>query len=171
MTLRRRALVASMAGAAAWVAGCGDARVADAPPRWPVLQVRELGGEALTLASTSRGPRVINFWALWCPPCRYELPSLERLARDFAPRGIEVSAIALADDGFPVREYLQQHAAGLRSVLLGPRTPDAKQLGLTMLPQTFFIAADGLLLGRWTGAREWDAAHVRDELTRLLQAG
>jgi thiol-disulfide isomerase/thioredoxin len=165
VTLTRRAFVASAALA---LAACGERKAADTRPRWPALNVRGLGGEAALMAATSRGPRVINFWALWCPPCRFELPSLERLARDFAPQGIEVSTVALHDDAFPVREYLLQNARALPSVLLGPRTPDAQQLGLTMLPQTFIVAADGAVLAAWVGAREWDAPDVREDIIRLL---
>jgi thiol-disulfide isomerase/thioredoxin len=112
---------------------------------------------------------LINLWALWCPPCRQELPSLERLASALAPRGIEVTAVALADEGFAVREYLAEHAAGLHGVVLSPGVAAAGKLGLQTLPQTFLIAADGTVLARWTGAREWDSPSVRNQLDRLLQ--
>ncbi len=168
MTLTRRGFIS--AGAALTLSACGE-KPPDARPRWPDLSVRDLSGQATRIASTSRAPRVINFWALWCPPCRQELPSLERLARDFTRLGVEVSTIALADDEFPVREYLLQHARSLPSALLGPRTPDAQRLGLTTLPQTFAIAPDGTVLTGWIGAREWDAPEVRQDMARLLVAG
>jgi thiol-disulfide isomerase/thioredoxin len=170
--LKRRSAIACaayVAGAGAWLAGCGDAPAPPTASRWPALSVRDLEGRALTLPPGSGGVRVINFWALWCPPCRRELPSLQRLASALSPRGVELSTVALAEDIFPVREYLAQYAAGLRSVVLSPALPVVKELGLQALPQTFVVAADGAVLARWIGAREWDTSVVREQLDRLLQ--
>jgi len=113
--------------------------------------------------------RVINMWALWCPPCRQELPGLARLAAALAPSGIEVSAIALADDIFAVREYVAQNVAGLRSVVLQPRSAAADQLGLDALPQTFIVAPDSTVLACWVGARDWDSDVVRAQLERVVR--
>jgi uncharacterized protein YidB (DUF937 family) len=84
-------------------------------------------------------------------------------------RGVELSTVALAEDIFPVREYLAQYAAGLRSMVLSPALPVVKELGLQALPQTFVVAADGAVLARWIGAREWDTSVVREQLDRVLQ--
>jgi thiol-disulfide isomerase/thioredoxin len=132
--------------------------------------VRDLAGHTATLPAASGGARLINVWALWCPPCRQELPSLQRLASALAPRGIEITAIALADDSFPVREYLAENAAALHCIVLSPGAPAASELNLNRLPQTFLVAADGAVIARWTGAREWDSPSVRDQLDRLLES-
>lgn len=165
--MKRRAAIAS--AFAACLSGCGPARVADQRPRWPELPVRELGGQAVTLPAASGQPQLVNMWALWCPPCRAELPALQRLGAALAPQGVQLAAIALAEDLFPVREYLAQHAAGLRSAVLAPKQPVVAQLGLTSLPQTFVVSRDGAVLACWIGARDWDSAPVRSEVTRVLQ--
>ena len=167
--MRRRRVLAGLTGAAAltgaaWLAGCAKRQAPESQLRWPQLPATDLDGRPATLPGAGGGTRIINFWALWCPPCRRELPSLARLAAMLEPRGIRVCAIALADDGFPVREYLAQHAPRLPSVMLSPRMPVVSRLGLTALPQTFLVAADGAVLARWTGAREWDSAGVREQL-------
>jgi thiol-disulfide isomerase/thioredoxin len=164
---RRAAIALAFAGLAS---GCGRAPTAAARPQWPALAVRELDGAASTLRAGGGQARIINLWALWCAPCRAELPALERLAADLAPQGIAVSAVALAQDLFAVREYLAQHAARLRASVVAPGEPVLRRLGVDALPQTFVLAPDGGVLACWVGARDWDAPGVRGELARLLQA-
>lgn len=163
---RRRALAAI--AASAWgLAACGKGP--EVAARWPALSARDLAGQPVTIPPVSAGPRLINLWALWCPPCRRELPSLDRLAAALAPRGVEVSTIAVAEDGFAIREYLVQHGLALRSVVMPPGVPGLERLRVESLPQTFAVAADGAVRARWVGEREWDAPAVRGELDRVLQ--
>jgi thiol-disulfide isomerase/thioredoxin len=168
MSVTRRCVLASLAGAAAALAGCAE-RAQDLRPRWSALPAYDLMGRPALVAATAAGVRLINFWALWCPPCRHELPSLERLARVVAPQGIEVSAVAIASDPFAIREYLWRHTPALTSLVLPPGSAEHLALGLNVLPQTFLVAPDSYLIGRWTGAREWDAPLVVSELQRLAR--
>jgi thiol-disulfide isomerase/thioredoxin len=166
--VKRRAAIAS--ALAACLSGCDrSSPVVAARPRWPELGLTALSGQPATLPAASGQARIVNMWALWCAPCRAELPALERLGLELATRGVQVSAVALAEDVFPVREYLAQYAARLPGAVLGPRQPVVRQLGLDRLPQTFVIARDGGVLACWVGAREWDAPQVRAELDRVLK--
>lgn len=165
--MKRRAAIAS--AFAACLSGCGRTPTDSALPQWPALPVREFSGQSATLPGASGRPQVINMWAMWCPPCRAELPALQRLAAVMAPQGVAVSAIALADDLFPVREYLAQYAPRLPGALMSPGLPLVRQLGLDALPQTFLVSADGAVLACWVGARDWDTEQVRGELRRVLQ--
>jgi thiol-disulfide isomerase/thioredoxin len=131
--------------------------------------VTELSGQAAMLPAASGRPQIVNMWALWCPPCRAELPALERLGLALAPQGVQVAAIALAEDLFAVREYLSEHAARLRAAVMAPGQPLVHQLGLDALPQTFVVAGDGGVLTCWVGARDWDAPGVRAEVARVLK--
>src|SRR5690606_20515596 len=53
-------------------------------------------GQPRELAGPGR-PRLLNYWASWCGPCRDELPALDAFARSQAPNGVEVVGIALED--------------------------------------------------------------------------
>lgn len=167
--MKRRAAIAS--ALAACLSGCGRSPVAGDRPRWPEFGVTELGGQASTVPATSPQARVVNMWALWCAPCRAELPALERLGLTLAERGVQVAAIALADDVFAVREYLAQNAARLRGAVLDPRLPVVREeLAIDALPQTFVVDRQGRIAICWVGARDWDAPVVRAEVARILEA-
>jgi thiol-disulfide isomerase/thioredoxin len=168
------ALVALFAfpSATTLLTGCDSPPAAEAAlSHWPALAVNDLNDRAMVLPAHGPRPRLINVWALWCAPCRRELPSLRRLADVLAPREVDVCTLALADEAFAVREYLAQFAAGLTAVRLPPHAVAVQQLGLSLLPQTFVLAADGRVLARWRGARDWDAPTVRQALERLLRPG
>lgn len=164
---RRLALGCAVAAATAWLTGCDAPTAQPAKQRWPALAVRELSGRPAHMESKGTTHRLVNFWALWCPPCRRELPSLERLAGARA-LAVEVCAVAIAEDGFAVREYLAQHAAGLPCVVLRPGDPALRQLDVTVLPQTFLVSAGGEVLARWVGERDWNSEPMRAELSRKV---
>jgi len=164
---RRTALLTALATC---VSACGPAPQARQRPKWPTLSVRDFNGGRLTVGATPGRPQLVNLWALWCPPCRAELPALQRLAGVLAPQGVGVTALALADDVFAVREYLAQNAAQLRGAVLDPNLPAVREeLAVEALPQTFVIDRAGNIAICWVGARDWDSAEVRADVARVLQ--
>jgi thiol-disulfide isomerase/thioredoxin len=42
---------------------------------------------------------LVNFWATWCEPCRHEYPMLNELAKQYAPKGLQVVGVSMDDDG------------------------------------------------------------------------
>lgn len=99
---------------------------------------------------------VLNVWATWCPPCRREMPSLERLHARLDPARAEVIGLSVENDDHRVREWLRQSKITFANYLdMG--TPSARALlGITSYPQTFFIGPDGQLIAAIVGARDWD---------------
>ncbi len=75
-----------------WLAGSPKATVETASGPIPVLSFEEL--EPLF---HQEGPqvRIINFWATWCAPCIAELPFFEKIRREYADRGVEVTLVSL----------------------------------------------------------------------------
>src|SRR5207253_6943853 len=53
---------------------------------------------------------LVNVWATWCPPCRQEMPSMQALYRDFAPRGFKIVAVSVdyAHTEQKVRDFVKE---------------------------------------------------------------
>ena len=99
---------------------------------------------------------VLNVWATWCPPCRKEMPSLQRLHAKLDPARAEIIGLSVENDDHRVREWLRQSKINFANYL-DTGTPSARALlGITSYPQTFFISPDGRLIATIVGARDWD---------------
>ena len=99
---------------------------------------------------------VVNVWATWCPPCRHEMPSLERLHARLDPARAKVIGLSVEIDEHRVREWLIQSKITFANYL-DTGTPSARALlGINSYPQTFFIGPDGQLIATIVGARDWD---------------
>lgn len=152
-------------GAGAAAAGAGLALAWWRQPRLPELEAEfwalrlpQPGGTELALASLRGGPLIVNFWATWCPPCLREMPALDRVQREFAPRGLAVVGLAI-DAAAPVRDYLARTPVAYPIGLAGFEGTDlSRRLGNDRgaLPFSVLFGADGLVRERKLGEASED---------------
>ncbi len=112
-------------------------------------------------------PCLINFWATWCPPCRAEMASLNRLHRDYAARGLGIFAVSVDEDIHMVREYVRRSPLDF-PVLLDSGGKLAVRLGVPAYPTTLLVDRAARVSSVWVGERDWDAADVRATIDRTL---
>jgi peroxiredoxin len=98
----------------------------------------------------------INFWATWCPPCRQEMPSLERLYAGRKDRGFSMVAVALDAGREAVAPYLARGGFTF-PVALDPGMDLASAYGVRALPASFIVDPRGVVVAQALGARDWDA--------------
>lgn len=111
---------------------------------------------------------VLNVWATWCPPCRREMPSLERLSRTLDPNRFAVIGLSTDEDVRLAEEFLLQN--GVTFANFYDRGGElARKWGLKVYPETFLIAPDGTLVRRVPGMREWDSTEIVAELEAAYQ--
>jgi peroxiredoxin len=112
----------------------------------PDFRLSDTGGESVGLSSLRGRTVILHFWASWCPHCLSEMPLLEQLEKELAPRGVEVLAVNLAEPTRRVTRYVKAHDLHLR-VLLDPRGTVAKAYGVVGLPASIVISPEGVVLG------------------------
>ena len=148
---------------------------AQAPERGapvPDFELSDLSGARVAL-SAQRGRVVfVNFWATWCPPCRQEAPSLERLYGRLRPEGFEVLAVSIdaKSDRAEVAEFRREFGLSF-PVLLDPGQTAHTAFGVTGVPETYLIDTQGRLAERFIGPRNWDDPRYERAVRRLLAAG
>jgi thiol-disulfide isomerase/thioredoxin len=143
------------------LAGFASAASADTPGEVAVggalrdATMDGLNGPPRRLSEFIGRPLIINVWASWCGPCRAEMASLERLAwRDDA--GFSIIGISTDDFRDQATAFLE-HANATITHFIDSNLQMENMLGASRLPLTVLVGADGRVLRKVYGAREWDS--------------
>jgi thiol-disulfide isomerase/thioredoxin len=135
----------------------------------PSLTLRDANGVPHRLDDYRGKVVLVNFWATWCEPCRAELPVLERLRVALAGKPFEVLAVQMGGSARTARDW----AAFLRlgfPVLVDGDSRATGSWGVTTLPTSFVIAADGAIAFRRVGEFDWGSPEARRRLDALIAA-
>jgi peroxiredoxin len=124
----------------------------------------ELGGKTWTLKELHGKVVVLNFWATWCPPCRKEMPDLEKLYQQFKDQGFVILAIS-DEDADKVRPFIAEQKVTY-PILLDPGRKVNELFQIEGIPKTFVYDRNGKLV-----AQSIDMRTRRQFLEMLAQAG
>lgn len=130
--------------------GACDPAAVSTGARVPGFVLPRIEGGLQSLDKLRGRPVLINHWATWCPPCIEELPVLNRIARDYGPRGLVVLGLAADEDVATVRRFLANHEVDFE-VLLDASGAVGTEYGLTGYPETFLVDRDGRLVSKVVG--------------------
>jgi len=123
------------------------------------VRLRELRGKLVFL----------NFWATWCPPCRLEMPSMERLYQTFKETAFAMLAVSIDRQGVEAVKPFMQELQLTFPALLDEKSEVARQYGLRGLPTTYLIDPEGRLIGAAVGGRDWDRPEAKALIAGLLR--
>ena len=135
----------------------------------PEFTLQDMDGEDHALGDFRGKVVMLNFWGTWCPPCRREMPSLERLYRKYKDRGLAVVAVNQWEDPDLVFEFTGQLSpAPTFSILFDRESRIAEQYSVKGLPTTFLLDKEGNIRFRAIGGREFDHPSVESLIEGLL---
>jgi peroxiredoxin len=162
-----RFLALSLAAAAALWACDGAPKVATVGEPAPDFTLTDRQGRTWKLSELEGQVVFVNFWASWCPPCRDEMPSMQRLFTSVPEEGFKMLSILYNDT--PEAGDGLVRAFGLTfPVLVDPGGKTARAYGLTGVPETFVVDKLGVLREKYIGPRIWDSPQARQMLAKYI---
>ena len=176
--LRRTCLAALLLSPALLPAGAADpagpapgagAQPGAVPIGQPLREawMQGLNGPPRALSSFRGRPLIINVWASWCGPCRAEMASLERLAWGDLVDRFTIIGIS-TDDHIGAAQALLRRSNATLNHYIDRQLELETMLGATHLPLTVLVDAQGRVLHRVSGAREWDGPEARQLIVRFF---
>ncbi|TYO99489.1 peroxiredoxin [Geothermobacter ehrlichii] len=135
----------------------------------PEIDLETVDGGRMSLSSLRGKVVLVNFWATWCPPCKQEMPSMERLYARLHDRGLEILAVNIEADGKDVLPgFLRKHPHTF-PVLMDVDGEAQSAYGVFRFPETFVVDKQGKIVQHIIGGRDWAARSMVTFLTSLLE--
>jgi len=127
------------------------------------------GGDLITLSDLRGKVILVNIWASWCPPCREEMPAINRVYQEYESQGFEVLAVntTYQDNEEDAAAFAQN--LGLTFPILLDRTGEIRQLYLLRgLPSSYFIDREGIIRSVVVGGPMTETL-IRTKIQELLE--
>ncbi|HEX6270408.1 MAG TPA: TlpA disulfide reductase family protein [Anaerolineales bacterium] len=112
----------------------------------PDFALRTPSGESIRLSDLRGQAVLINLWATWCPPCRAEMQTIEKVYNEYKGQGFTVLAVNMTyqDDPFAIMPFVDEQ--GLTFPILLDETGEmANAYQLRSLPSSFFVDRHGII--------------------------
>ena len=112
----------------------------------PEFELTTSTGETIKLSDLRGQAILVNLWATWCPPCRAEMKSIEKVYKEYKDQGLVVLAVNMTyqDDPQKVMPFVTEQGLTF-PILLDPTGDMAHAYQLRSLPSSFFIGRDGII--------------------------
>ncbi|MFP3853066.1 MAG: TlpA disulfide reductase family protein [Anaerolineales bacterium] len=112
----------------------------------PAISLEQLEGGELDLASLRGKVVIVNYWATWCPPCRAEMPALERTYQAHKSEGLEILAVNATnqDSIMAVEQFVSEYGLSF-PILLDEDGSVGARYQTRALPSTYFIDKQGVI--------------------------
>ena len=112
----------------------------------PDFTLQTLDGESITLSDLRGQAVLINVWATWCPPCKAEMPAIEKMYNEYKDQGFVVLAInsTFQDAAGDIAPFVTEY--GLTFPILLDETSDVSRTYMVRsLPSSYFIDRQGII--------------------------
>jgi thiol-disulfide isomerase/thioredoxin len=137
------------------------------PKQAPALPFSLLSGKPLDIGKLRGQVVLVNFWATWCPPCRKEMPSLDRLDKMESGRRFTVLAVDVKEQADLVERFLEEMPLSF-PIALDEDGKLAKAWKAFVYPTSYLVDKMGQIRYSLNGPIEWDEPEVVEVIEQLM---
>jgi peroxiredoxin len=131
------------------------------------FRLSDVNGNPISLSGYRGNLVFLNFWATWCAPCRQEMPSMERLYKEFGGQGLAMLAVNEKESAAQVSNFMRSYGLSFPALLDvdGRASSSYRVWGL---PTTFLIDSSSTIIGTRSGPKDWASREVMAAFRKLL---
>ena len=127
------------------------------PTKDPVrINLKDLNGKNVSLSDFNGKIVFLNFWTTWCPTCRIEMPSMEKLYQKLKNKDFAMVTINLQESASQVKAFFKEFKLTF-TALLDSNGEVGASFGIRAIPTTYILDKTGRIIGLVNGPREWDS--------------
>ena len=130
------------------------------------FSLENLEGSKVNLKDFRGKVVMLNFWATWCPPCRREMPSMEKLYSRIDRNKIDIAAVNIQEKKETVSDFVSQNNYTF-PVLIDEEGKAASIYQIRSIPTTFIVDKAGYIRAQFIGTREWNEKDIISIFNRL----
>ena len=134
----------------------------------PELVLTDLNGKKHSLGNLKGKVVLIDFWASWCPPCRRELPHIQRIHEELGPKGVVVLSVNAEEDDAKLKEFLKEQKVTF-PVLRDTERKASAAFSVTAIPRVLIIGKDGTVAADFTGMKSEE--ELKEALAKACAGG
>jgi thiol-disulfide isomerase/thioredoxin len=160
------ALILSLLAAPQLASAAAELKTLPAKPA-PALVLPALKEGTVNLDDLRGRVVLVNFWAVWCPPCRKEMPSMGRLADKLAGKPFTILGVNVGETPEEIRAFLKQVPVNF-PIVLDSEGQNLKAWSVFAFPTSYVVDKKGRMRLGLFGSIEWDSPEAVAKLEALL---
>ncbi|MDI6800841.1 MAG: TlpA disulfide reductase family protein [Thermodesulfovibrionales bacterium] len=130
--------------------------------------LKDMAGNPVSLSSFKGKVVLLNFWATWCPPCKAELPSMNKLNQLLKGKGLVILAVSTDRAVIDVSNFLKKNPVNFTVIVDYNLNVSRNLYKVFMVPTTFLIDKRGVIAEKYFGEQDWAEPEIIKTIETLL---
>ena len=135
-------------------------------PVAPNFNLEDQDGKFIQLSDYKGKVVIVNFWATWCPPCRKEMPSMQRAWEILEKEDIAMLAINVGEDSDLIFAFTAEYPVEF-PLIMDKTSSVVRDWKVRGLPTTYIVNPEGQIVYQAIGDRDWDAPEILNKIRQL----
>lgn len=130
--------------------------------------LKDINGNPVSLSSFRGKVVLLNFWATWCPPCKAEIPSMNKLQQMLKSKGLVILAVSTDRAVADVKDFLKKNPVTFTVVVDYNLSVSRSLYKVFMMPTTFLIDKRGVIVKKYFGEQDWTDPEILKDIEAIL---